>query len=929
MDEKKALFDYVLVITLNPGPDKNAPPEPVIDYRFPPASGDILSTKNETSKTVKKNQAEETLMQNVLTFCFPDIASKKVRPKRNSRTKTYRFVLTNEDYSKRYGYCVRTLPEEGGLLKTKRYSECFCIISFLPCFSLFEPILELVEEKRHSQSKTQIFMFLKSILAQPFPPPGGLLELECISAEGNKMERHSFVRPPDADNLLAYIPIMPLLRAVSVTHLVQIFASLLRERPIILVSSEVDILSDCVQAAAALVYPFSWQGILVPVMGEKMMMMCASPTPFLVGVLRHHLSIITGMVDEGMMDAVMIFDLDKEKFIMEAKNQDDMGSLPEYPVKKLAAALTEFYKTYKPLFKKDSKQDFPSGHFHIPFVDFHVSIFGHYQSGMEKTPGGKRPYTWNQAKFMAATPAAHLTFVNEFSTNTQMFGQFLNEREMHLTKFNGPFDAKVNELGLATVATMDAVVVEDTRKSKGPIGLQDRLKSDAKNATKNVLQVAAETQYTCPKCSKSFSGWRKFCSECGAKMPDERPEGGVSPNPSPRLGSTSSMSPSQSFSGLPPSASTASLASSSASSVSFASMSERTSSCASLPPSSSSASLLPASSSFINSINTSSSASSSSASFTANLPPPRPSPSFAPPPPSATSSSSSSTSSSTGGASNSAKRAIPPSVATAATTSSAPSWVRGSTPPSTPAATASATATSSASSSLPILTIPSGSGVRRKSALESLMETKCVCGKTPSPGVRFCNHCGTKLAQDEPSPRPSSGSTGEKGSPEASLVLCSSCGKGNAAHLKFCVDCGTGLQPPPPPANKGDGSRCNCKGVAPSSLKFCTVCGGKRQTDAEGSASVPVHAPEESATAAEEREKRRRWDESSRTILGSVPSAARLIFSEQERNQVVNGGPQEKVQERLALLAQKEAELVEVFQWIMNQRERLERGAAN
>lgn len=90
-----------------------------------------------------------------------------------------------------------------------------------------------------------------------------------------------------------------------------------------------------------------------------------------------------------------------------------------------------------------------------------------------------------------------------------------------------------------------------------------------------------------------------------------------------------------------------------------------------------------------------------------------------------------------------------------------------------------------------------------------------------------------------------------------------------------------------------------------------------------------MHAPEESATAAEEREKRRRWDESSRTILGSVPSAARLIFSEQERNQVVNGGPQEKVQERLALLAQKEAELVEVFQWIMNQRERLERGAAN
>jgi len=39
----------------------------------------------------------------------------------------------------------------------------------------------------------------------------------------------------------------------------------------------------------------------------------------------------------------------------------------------------------------------------------------------------------------------------------------------------------------------------------------------------------------------------------------------------------------------------------------------------------------------------------------------------------------------------------------------------------------------------------------------------------------------------------------------------------------------------------------------------------------------------------------------------------------------VNGGPQEKLEERLALLAQKEMELVEAFQWITNQRARLEK----
>lgn len=70
----------------------------------------------------------------------------------------------------------------------------------------------------------------------------------------------------------------------------------------------------------------------------------------------------------------------------------------------------------------------------------------------------------------------------------------------------------------------------------------------------------------------------------------------------------------------------------------------------------------------------------------------------------------------------------------------------------------------------------------------------------------------------------------------------------------------------------------------------------------------------------------RRWQEASVAINSSLPSAVTSFFTVQERSLVVNPGPDERVQERLDLLAQKEMELVEAFQWIMNQRERLEKG---
>jgi hypothetical protein len=63
------------------------------------------------------------LMGSIPLFCFPDIDL--VVPLTTLESKTYSFVLTDLDGSRRFGYCKRMLPAGSG----KRWPETYCIIS--------------------------------------------------------------------------------------------------------------------------------------------------------------------------------------------------------------------------------------------------------------------------------------------------------------------------------------------------------------------------------------------------------------------------------------------------------------------------------------------------------------------------------------------------------------------------------------------------------------------------------------------------------------------------------------------------------------------------------------------------------------------------------------------------------------------------------
>lgn len=72
-----------------------------------------------------------------------------------------------------------------------------------PSFSLFSAILDVVEEKHTNRSHNLVFVFLKAVLARPFPAPGESIDVKTFSGS-DEPDTYSFLRPPDS-SVLDYV----------------------------------------------------------------------------------------------------------------------------------------------------------------------------------------------------------------------------------------------------------------------------------------------------------------------------------------------------------------------------------------------------------------------------------------------------------------------------------------------------------------------------------------------------------------------------------------------------------------------------------------------------------------------------------------------------------------------------------------------------
>ncbi len=218
----------------------------------------------------------------------------------------FSFTLTDKDGNRVFGICLRGVGAGDGRNYSVRRRErkCYCIISRNPYFSLFRDVLTQAYSLsllRPGGEKS----FLWEIFSSPLPPPGEAILVP--SSTKNRMYRSlSFVTPIYTASFYRETPIVPLIQPLGPEQFLLVLSAALCERRLIFVAEDVGTLSAAVHAAAAMLYPFQWQHIFIPLLPSRLLSYAAAPVPYMIGIRRYLLP----MLFKEAIDDVVIIDLD-------------------------------------------------------------------------------------------------------------------------------------------------------------------------------------------------------------------------------------------------------------------------------------------------------------------------------------------------------------------------------------------------------------------------------------------------------------------------------------------------------------------------------------------------------------------------------------------------------------------------------------------
>ncbi|XP_032420552.1 DENN/MADD domain containing 2Da isoform X1 [Xiphophorus hellerii] len=410
-------FEYLVVVSLKKKKD-GSNYEPQITYQFP---------KRDVMAKYQKEEEEKTLKA-ITLFCFPEGIS--WAPLTEYHSETFSFVLTEIDGSRRNGYCRRLLP--GG--RGARPPEAFCIISSLACFGLFSKIFDEVE-KRRQISMALIYPFMQKLREASFPAPGQTVEIKSFIPESGTEIIH-LTRP--LDSWLEHVNFCTLFDCLTDEEVLQVFAAAVLERRIIFFADELGTLSQVLHAVAALLYPFTWQHTFISIVPEILIDVVMAPTPYLLGVQKRLLDLVTDRSD------LLLVDLSKNKektFLVTSGDEDSI--LPPKLQAEILDALSQRKKVSD--VEEAKKVEEVNRVVSEAFLHFFVRTVGHYSSYVKYTKEG--PGVFEKRRFYKAIESKTTRhFVKKF-IQTQMFDLFVQELEQQQPsgRQQGIFHRKITE----------------------------------------------------------------------------------------------------------------------------------------------------------------------------------------------------------------------------------------------------------------------------------------------------------------------------------------------------------------------------------------------------------------------------------------------------------------------------------------------------
>uniref|UniRef100_A0A667ICM7 DENN domain containing 1B n=1 Tax=Lynx canadensis TaxID=61383 RepID=A0A667ICM7_LYNCA len=394
-------FDLVLKVKCHASENE----DPVVLWKFPEDFGD------------------QEVLQSVPKFCFPfDIE----RVSQNQVGQHFTFVLTDIESKQRFGFCRLT---SGGKI-------CLCILSYLPWFEVYYKLLNTLADYLAKELENDLNETLKSLYNHPVPKANTPVNLsvnqeifiasEQVLKDQPFLVPHSYFIAPDVTGL----PTIPESRnlteyfvAVDVNNMLQLYASMLHERRVIITSSKLSTLTACLHGSVALLYPMYWQHIYIPVLPPHLLDYCCAPMPYLIGI---HSSLIERVKNKSLEDVVM---LNVDTNTLESPF-NDLNNLPSDVVSALKNKL--------------KKQSTATGDgVARAFLRAQAALFGSYRDALRYKPG--EPITFCEESFVKHRSSLMKQFL-ETAVNLQLFKQFIDGRLAKLNAGRGFSDVFEEEI---------------------------------------------------------------------------------------------------------------------------------------------------------------------------------------------------------------------------------------------------------------------------------------------------------------------------------------------------------------------------------------------------------------------------------------------------------------------------------------------------
>ncbi|XP_028678748.1 DENN domain-containing protein 1B isoform X2 [Erpetoichthys calabaricus] len=392
---------------------------------------------------------DEESLQILPQFCFPyDVE----RVRDAHVVQNFTFVLTDLEGNQRFGFCRLTTGSKS----------CLCILSYLPWFEVFYKLLNSLADYLTKGQKNETLQLLSVLYDHSVPQEGNPIILQFLP----------YFIAPDAGSL----PTIPenrnlteLVVSMDVDNMLNLYASLLFERRIILTSCKLSTLTACVHASTAMLYPMYWQHIYIPVIPPQLLDYCCAPMPYLIGV---HSSLIE-KVRSKALDDVVIINIDTN--MLESPFQD-RSKLPMDIMSQLKMKL--------------KKQSSSTGDgVARAFLRAQALLFGSYREALIAEADGQ--IAFNEEAFLNHGSDSMRAFLQD-AVHLQLFKQFIDNRLEKLNAgqgFSDIFEEEITRCSLQTGGNKSCQhFVENLKKGSGV--LIHTVKSRANPTVKNIYKYA-------------------------------------------------------------------------------------------------------------------------------------------------------------------------------------------------------------------------------------------------------------------------------------------------------------------------------------------------------------------------------------------------------------------------------------------------------